>query len=171
MSTVLLTQLVSSGTPGRLIPFALQRALLEPLFQQLFEAAFNRGELAFLYRRWIRIRVTDAGFVWSVSAGTHGLVLAQDPFTPDVDFAGRLQDFVLLAARRVDPDTLFFQRRIQITGDTDLGVACKNVLDAVDEKQLPLPLRGLLNLAANRIEAETQGCAPARLRNQPGSAG
>jgi predicted lipid carrier protein YhbT len=50
-------------------------------------------------------------------------------------------DFLMLATRREDPDTLFFSRRLAIEGDTELGLFTKNALDALD---LPLPDIGAL---------------------------
>ena len=34
--------------------------------------------------------------------------------------------------REEDPDTLFFNRKLQIEGDTELGLITKNLLDSVD---------------------------------------
>jgi len=50
----------------------------------------------------------------------------------DVTFAASLADYVVLARRQEDPDTLFFQRRLLIEGDTEVGLALKNLLDATD---------------------------------------
>ena len=47
-------------------------------------------------------------------------------------------DFLLLIADREDPDTLFFQRRLRMSGDTALGVHLKNFLASVDLESLPL---------------------------------
>jgi len=41
-------------------------------------------------------------------------------------------DFVRLARRQDDPDTLFFSRRLGIEGDTELGLVVKNTLDALE---------------------------------------
>lgn len=60
----------------------------------------------------------------------------------DLRISGGLDDFWLLASRREDPDTLFFERRLSIEGDTELGLAIKNLLDAL-EPQWPAPLRAL----------------------------
>ena len=49
---------------------------------------------------------------------------------PDVTVRASLRDYVALALRREDPDTLFFSRRLVIEGDTDLGLTVKNALDA-----------------------------------------
>lgn len=46
--------------------------------------------------------------------------------------AGRLDDLVALARRDEDPDTLFFQRRLMLEGDTATGLLLKNLLDALD---------------------------------------
>lgn len=50
----------------------------------------------------------------------------------DVCFTACAADFLLLATRRVDPDTLFFERRLVIEGDTEAGLKLKNLLDAVE---------------------------------------
>lgn len=162
---------IDSGMPGRLIPFALQKSMLERALDLAFRQAFMRGDLEVLRRRWLRVRVTDAGFVWCVSLGRDGLVISRDHFEPDVEFAGRLVDFLLMATHRADPDMLFFQRRIKVNGDTDLGVACKNILDAVDESKLPRALNGLLHLATDMLEARpTSGhAAPGTTARNPRS--
>ncbi|MDR3413919.1 MAG: SCP2 sterol-binding domain-containing protein [Formivibrio sp.] len=62
----------------------------------------------------------------------------------DVTFGARLEDYLVLARRQEDPDTLFFQRRLTIEGDTEVGLALKNLLDATDFSALfdllPSPL-------------------------------
>ncbi len=50
----------------------------------------------------------------------------------DVTIRGALIDFVRLAARTVDPDTLFFARRLCLEGDTEAGLYLKNLLDALE---------------------------------------
>ncbi len=49
----------------------------------------------------------------------------------DVTIRARLEDYVALALRREDPDTLFFSRRMVIEGDTALGLVVKNALDSL----------------------------------------
>ena len=49
----------------------------------------------------------------------------------DVTVRATLGDYLALALRREDPDTLFFTRRIVVEGDTALGVALKNALDSL----------------------------------------
>nr|WP_232370200.1 SCP2 sterol-binding domain-containing protein [Xenorhabdus lircayensis] len=53
-----------------------------------------------------------------------------------------------LAARWENPDTLFFQRRLQIEGNTELGLHVKNLTDSIELESMPSILRfGLLRLA------------------------
>jgi len=56
----------------------------------------------------------------------------------DVAIRSTVPAFLALALRREDPDTLFFTRRLLITGDTELGLVIKNLLDAIDWPRFPL---------------------------------
>jgi predicted lipid carrier protein YhbT len=47
----------------------------------------------------------------------------------DVTIRAGWRDYLSLALRREDPDTLFFCRRLVVEGDTALGLAVKNALD------------------------------------------
>ncbi|MEY2633682.1 MAG: hypothetical protein RIR00_2336 [Pseudomonadota bacterium] len=50
----------------------------------------------------------------------------------DVSFRGSLSAYLKLLLRQEDPDTLFFNRQLSIEGDTELGLAVKNLLDAIE---------------------------------------
>ena len=59
----------------------------------------------------------------------------------DLCFSANLSAYLQLLARQEDPDTLFFNRELEITGDTELGLLVKNMLDAIEWASLPrLPL-------------------------------
>ena len=66
------------------------------------------------------------------------------PTGPDVTLGASLADYLVMARREEDPDTLFFQRRLTIEGDTEVGLALKNLLDATDFspliEMLPAPI-------------------------------
>jgi len=49
-----------------------------------------------------------------------------------VRIRGCYDDFWRLASRSEDPDTLFFQRRLTIEGETETGLMIKNLLDGLD---------------------------------------
>ncbi len=132
------------GIPGRYIPYAIQKRVLSLALNQAFREPLHHGELEFLENARVRIKVSDLCIDWLIRVGS-------DKFTPldrtqkdDVCISGESRDFVLLATRQADPDTLFFQRRIRIEGDTELGLGIKNTMDSMDWDDLPLPLRRLL---------------------------
>ncbi|WP_312928272.1 ubiquinone anaerobic biosynthesis accessory factor UbiT, partial [Stutzerimonas nitrititolerans] len=54
-----------------------------------------------------------------------------------ITIRGNWREFLLLASRQEDPDTLFFRRRLVIEGDTELGLAIKNLIDSLDPDMLP----------------------------------
>jgi len=127
--------------PLGLVPHPLQRAPLELALQQLFSASVAAGELEFLDQRCLAIEIEDTGWRWPVALANGRLrVLARD-HPADVTIRGRSLAFLIMAGRREDPDTLFFQRRLVIEGDTELGLGVKNFLDGLDEERLPLPLQ------------------------------
>jgi predicted lipid carrier protein YhbT len=130
--------------PARLIPFSLQKAALERALAVAFRDQIAAGALDFLERRWVAVIVEDAGIEWYLTRGTRGLLVIDGGVKADVTFRGQLREFVALAARRADPDTLFFQRRLSVTGSTELGLACKNVMDSVEWERWPPLLRHLL---------------------------
>ncbi len=51
---------------------------------------------------------------------------------PDVTMKGEVVVLVDLFLGRVDPDTVFFSRRLEITGDTSVAIHFKNILAALD---------------------------------------
>jgi predicted lipid carrier protein YhbT len=93
----------------------------------------RRGDLQALYGKRIAIHVTDAGLHlhFSVNAAGFSAIAAQDT-PPDLAISATAHDFYLLATRREDPDTLFFNRRLVVEGDTELGLMAKNTLDGIE---------------------------------------
>jgi predicted lipid carrier protein YhbT len=87
-----------------------------------------------------------------ISVGSNKFTPIERELDDDVSISGDSQDFILLATRRADPDTLFFQRRIRIEGDTELGLGVKNTMDSMDWDDLPMPLRKLLQSVSLVIE-------------------
>ena len=95
-----------------------------------------------LVGRRYAIRVKDLGLGLRFTVTSRGF--APDSGAPDLTVSATARDFLLLLARREDPDTLFFSRRLVSGGDTELGLIVKNLLDALDPdlvlRQLPAPL-------------------------------
>ena len=77
----------------------------------------------------LRLEIRELGAGPQLTLTRMGLVPALG--APDVVVRASLRDYVLLALRREDPDSLFFSRRLVIEGDTALGLAIKNALDSL----------------------------------------
>ncbi|WP_051937248.1 SCP2 domain-containing protein [Erwinia sp. 9145] len=128
-------------------PFSLKKQCLQQLLSWQFNYALAEGELDFLEGRWLGIEIRDLGLHWSTTVEAGKLRVAEG-HQADVWFRGDANDLLLVAARRQDPDTLFFQRRLVIEGDTELGLEVKNLMDAIELEHMPAPLRfGLMQLA------------------------
>lgn len=88
------------------------------------------------------IHVTDAGIAFHFTLAEDGLAARHAVAEPDLSIRASAQDFVLLALRKEDPDTLFFCRRLVMEGDTELGLLLKNTLDGMELP--PMDFRSLL---------------------------
>ena len=80
----------------------------------------------------LSIRVRDARVAFDFTWNGQRFAPSAPQGNPDLAISANAQDFVLLAQRRQDPDTLFFNRRLVMEGDTELGLVVKNALDAID---------------------------------------
>ncbi len=116
---------------GRILP----RETLEPLSDKL-----------------VCLRVTDGGLTLHFTLTPKGFRPAVSSAKPDLMISAKARDFLALALREEDPDTLFFNRRLVMEGDTDLGLLVKNTLDAIDWPRLePESLHPFRLLAALRL--------------------
>lgn len=129
--------------PAPLVESAMALAL-----NRAFDQPLRRGELDFLRCRWVRTRIADLDFEFSVTLTGRRLTVVSRRRSADVVFEAELLDLMAIVAGRVDPDTLFFRRKLSIGGDTELGLSLKNFLDSQDPAQLiPVPVYRLLQKA------------------------
>ncbi len=147
------------GLPGGLLkpvgwmPRRLSSEALARTCNQVFATALRDGQLDFLRGRRLQITVEDAALQLGLSHDGTRLLAVPLIGRPDLSIGGRAYDFLLLVTRREDADTLFFQRRLQLTGDTELGLALRNLLDQLPWEQMPLGLRIALNRGARLARA------------------
>ncbi|OTP92971.1 SCP2 domain-containing protein [Gilliamella apicola] len=140
------------GITLRFIPFNLKKQVIEQLLQLQFKHSLEDGDLDFLENRWLKIEVTDLQLIWFVSLIENKLVVSREEIA-DVSFIGNANDLIMIATRRQDPDTLFFQRRLIVEGDTELGLYVKNLMDSIELETMPKPLRITLEKLADLIES------------------
>jgi len=129
-----------------LMPEKLKITVINKLLSLVLAEQLMLDELQFLEHKWVGICVDDIGLRFEVSVDTQ---LRVRSFTqPDVTFCANVPELVLVAAGKEDPDTLFFQRKLRIEGDTELGLEVKNMLLSIELENLPKPARmGIEKLA------------------------
>ncbi|QFU00178.1 SCP-2 sterol transfer family protein [Halomonas sp. THAF5a] len=113
------------------VPLGIKRRLVEPLLNRTFAGPLAEGEFDALEGRRISLTVEDLGVTLTLSLVEQRLVLCLEP--GEATIRGGWREFLCLATRREDPDSLFFQRRLSIEGDTELGLMVKNLLDGLEE--------------------------------------
>jgi len=97
----------------------------------------------------ISIHVSDSDISHYFTLDRKGMVACHRTGEPELTISATAYDFLLLALRKEDPDTLFFNRRLRMEGNTELGLLVKNTLDAIE-----LPPVGLRSLSPKKLLAE-----------------
>ncbi|MGR2738760.1 ubiquinone anaerobic biosynthesis accessory factor UbiT [Billgrantia sp. Q4P2] len=133
-----LSRLPRPPAPPRLIraidprvPLRVKRQLIEPLLNRTFAEPLAEGEFDALEGRRISLHVEDLGVALTLTLEGERFRLTQD--AGEATIRGGWREFLCLATRREDPDALFFQRRLVIEGDIELGLMVKNLLDGREE--------------------------------------
>jgi predicted lipid carrier protein YhbT len=80
----------------------------------------------------MRLRVTDAQITFDFAWLGGRFAACHNKAEADLTISASAHDFVLLARRQEDPDTLFFNRRLSMEGDTELGLLVKNTIDSIE---------------------------------------
>lgn len=91
-------------------------------------------------RRWLKppeeligrrfaLRISDLGLCIFYRYTAQGFRPLQGE-KEELELSATLTDFIALLRGTADADTLFFQRKLGIRGDTELGLIVKNWLDA-----------------------------------------
>jgi len=78
------------------------------------------------------VHILDADMRLHFMADDERFSVASAADEADLRLAANLADFARMMLREEDPDTLFFNRKLIIEGDTELGLIVKNLLDSVD---------------------------------------
>ncbi|MBP8133853.1 MAG: SCP2 sterol-binding domain-containing protein [Zoogloea sp.] len=91
-----------------------------------------RDTLEPLTGKRLLMKISDAGLALRFTFTPRGFRPLSGSEAPDLTISATARDYLALALREEDPDTLFFSRRLLMEGETDLGLLVKNTLDAVD---------------------------------------
>ncbi|MHB1246585.1 MAG: ubiquinone anaerobic biosynthesis accessory factor UbiT [Sulfuriferula sp.] len=119
-----------------LLPPAPHSVLLAAALNRVLGRSIQPKQLLLLQNKSVCVRVTDARLSFFLGADHRGFVARRFSQVPDLTIGACARDFLRLALRAEDPDTLFFGRRLYMEGDTELGLLIKNLLDSIDASQL-----------------------------------
>lgn len=139
--------------PLGLLPPPILRQATQRLLERVLAGPFASGVLDEMSGRTLGVEVTDLGLRWVVRVGARRLERVDVEGEAEATVRGTATDLLLLAARLEDADTLFFHRRLQLTGDVELGLAVRNLLDQLPWEAIPLGLRVALNRGARLARA------------------
>lgn len=138
-SLALLDQYLPSPVPlltsiDRQLPVPVKQLFAEAPLNHLFADAIADGDFDEFQGRRIRLEIQGGQPGLTIGFWAGRLRVVDGP--GEATIRGSLAAFGTLAERKQDPDQLFFQRKLVIEGDTELGLALKNLLDSL-EWQLP----------------------------------
>ena len=122
-----LAALALARTPNAVVAPLLERAL-----GHFFKEELAAGALDFLADRSLHIHVSDLQLQFCVSLRQGHLQVTLPAAAGDASIRASSNDFILMINGRVDPDTLFFQRRLLMSGDTEMALQVKNLLDTIE---------------------------------------
>lgn len=130
------------GMVVKYTPNFILEQLLTATLHHMLQREVQQQRLAFLLGQWVRIEVPDLAFNFAVTLAEKGRLRASlAPQPAAVTMRGNSASLLLMISGKVDPDTLFFRRKLMIKGDTELGLEVKNLLDTIElEGRLPKPL-------------------------------
>ncbi|VAW45406.1 Uncharacterized protein YhbT [hydrothermal vent metagenome] len=118
--------------PFSLLPERLHTSVIVRALNIFLAQALTDGELGFLQGQSVSIEVIDLKLKFALGLHNNKLISSQWLSGDNLNLSGTLYDFMLLASRQEDSDTLFFHRRLKMEGNTELGLEVKNLLDGMD---------------------------------------
>jgi len=98
----------------------------------------------------VAIEVLEPAFRASFRVRGRHFVPMRPSGAPYLRFRASARDFARIAAREEDPDTLFFNRRLVVEGDTEVALLVKNSLDCIEAPRVRGVLRRVLRLSRAR---------------------
>ncbi len=114
------------------LPARLHAELLGHTCNLLLKGQWIAERLDELEGKRVCLAVLDAGTELRFAIRGRRLCPSGSDGRWDVRIGGRLEDLWHLLVRAEDPDTLFFNRRLTLEGDTNTGLYIKNLLDALE---------------------------------------
>lgn len=122
----------TAAIPLRVVPAPFQAAMLTMIINHLLSGQLLKERLCELDDKSVSVHVLDIPWLMHFHIRQGQVWAAPDLPVTDVTISGEMQCFLQLLRGREDPDTLFFQRKLNMEGNTETGVYIKNLLDTLD---------------------------------------
>lgn len=127
--------------PVKWMPQVIQHHVIEHALNRFFKQALQDDELAFLDNRVIHVHIKDAYIRFSLQLKQQSLRVLPLQNSADLSLSTDVYTLLQLISQQEDADGLFFSRRLDSQGDTELGLYVKNFLAALDpDESKPLSL-------------------------------
>lgn len=143
----------------KIMPTKIENYFVLHQVKRLSQPFMNEGEIDFLDGKIVEVEIRDLSAKWYFTKIDQQLVmldkakvLTVEP-EADVVFSASVDALVLMASQKVDPNTLFFNRKLKITGDTEQGLEIKNLFDQFDLELLDKPFRKVLESWSDELIA------------------
>lgn len=136
------------------MPQRLNTMVVEKLLNSAFKEQIDDGDFEFLEGRLLQIEIIDANLFLGLSFKKNKMNcfhFNKQACQSDVTLSIETLDAISLIQQEVDPDTLFFQRKLKIKGDTDLAHHVKNTIDTLDPEKLPTFVLKIISEYKNRV--------------------
>ena len=122
------------------MPLKLNAMVVEKVLNTAFAEQISDGDFEFLQDRALQVEIIDAKLFIGLSFQQNRITcfyFNRVACTSDVMLSIDTLNAINLIQQEVDPDTLFFQRKLRINGDTELAHHVKNTIDTLDPEIIP----------------------------------
>ncbi len=140
-----------AGVPFRAMPAGIQCLMLRQILERVLGGRIAEGDFDCLIDKKVRITVVDMQLSWGFGLSSRREISISASAHADTEIRADAMTFLQIATQNADPDTMFFQRRLLILGDTELGHEVKNLMDSIESDRIPPTLLNLLQAWSNRL--------------------
>ncbi|MCP3673896.1 MAG: sterol-binding protein [Gammaproteobacteria bacterium] len=126
----------------------------EKLINHTFAEQISDGDFDFLQSRLLQVEILDASLYVALSFDNNKIICSHfdsQSIEADVTLSIDTANAISLIQQEIDPDTLFFQRKLKINGDTELAHHVKNTIDTLDPEIIPSFVIKMIAEYKNRV--------------------
>lgn len=122
------------------VPNLINYPIIELLLNKLFAEQNSDKEFEFLTGNILQIELIDANLFIGLTYRSNKISCVHfenHPTKATSTLSINVSDSIRLIKQEIDPDTLFFNRKLKISGETEFAHRVKNVVDTLDPSLIP----------------------------------